>query len=416
MSLQEEKKIGALAPDSVNDGSQEEVQSPPKPTPGPTFPDGGTRAWMTVAGCFLLSFTSYGQLNAFGVFQAYYAQNQLKDHSASAISWIGSIQLGLTYIFGLFLGRAFDLYGSRKLLILGWLLSTFCLMMLSLSKTYYQIFLSHGLGLGIGIALQFYPLLAVPNHWFMKRRAYVLGIVVAGSSLSGVIFPIMLSRLFEEIGFPWTIRTFAFVIFALQGISIPFVKERFPPRKDLPKFDSAALKETPFVMHILSGMFISFGLYTPFWYIEFLFGRVGLGLFADKFGRFNVMVITIFICSASSFALWTTSHTTVELIFFAIIFGFTSGAYNSIAPSCTAQLTKDPTRIGARVGMFMTGMAPGIITGPSIAGAILSDSNGSYVGLACFVGAVVAFSGIIIYTFMLLIYTHKIWYPSVPLI
>ena len=83
--------------------------------------------------------------------------------------------------------------------------------------------------------------------------------VVAGSSLSGVIFPIMLSRLFEEIGFPWTIRTFAFVIFALQGISIPFVKERFPPRKDLPKFDSAALKETPFVMLILSGMFISFG-------------------------------------------------------------------------------------------------------------------------------------------------------------
>ena len=52
-------------------------------------------------------------MNAFGVFQAYYAQNQLKDHSASAISWIGSIQLGLTYIFGLFLGRAFDLYGSR---------------------------------------------------------------------------------------------------------------------------------------------------------------------------------------------------------------------------------------------------------------------------------------------------------------
>lgn len=63
MSLQEEKKIGALAPDSVNDGSQEEVQSPPKPTPGPTFPDGGTRAWMTVAGCFLLSFTSYGEFS-----------------------------------------------------------------------------------------------------------------------------------------------------------------------------------------------------------------------------------------------------------------------------------------------------------------------------------------------------------------
>lgn len=50
-------------------------------------------------------------------------------------------------------------------------------MMTSLSTKYYQIFLSHGVGLGIGIALQFYPIMALPSHWFHKRRAFALGIV-----------------------------------------------------------------------------------------------------------------------------------------------------------------------------------------------------------------------------------------------
>ncbi|KAL5536516.1 hypothetical protein ACEPAF_338 [Sanghuangporus sanghuang] len=251
----------------------------------------------------------------------------------------------------------------------------------------------------------------------MRRRAFALGIVVAGSSLSGVIFPIMLSKLFQSIGFPWTVRTLAFMCFALQGISIPFVKERFPPRAGVPLIDRSVYKDKPFLLHVTSGFFIAFGLYTPFWYIELyalrekisanlafylisimnaagLLGRVSLGHVADRLGRFNIMICTIFLCIASVFAIWITSHTAVELIFFALIFGFTSGAYLSISPSCTVKLTSDTTKIGSRVGIFMTGMAPGILTGPSIAGALLSTDGGSYVGLQCFIGAFISASAV----------------------
>lgn len=54
-----------------------------------------------------------GQVNAFGVFQSYYAANQLKESSASDISWIGGVQIALLYISGLILGRVFDKYGAR---------------------------------------------------------------------------------------------------------------------------------------------------------------------------------------------------------------------------------------------------------------------------------------------------------------
>lgn len=373
-------------------------------------PDGGIRAWMTVFGCFLLSFTSYGQVNAFGVFQTYYAENQLQGRSASDISWIGSLQIGLIYVSGLVLGRFFDLHGSRVLFVSGWLLSAFSLMMLSISRLYYQIILSHGIGFGLGMALQFYPLLAIPSHWFLKRRAYVLGIVVAGSSLSGVLFPIMLSRLFPSIGFAWTVRTLAFLCFALQGVSIFLVKERLPHRKHAPRLDMSLRGDIPFILHLISGFFIAFGLYTPTWYISLyalkegvssnlsfylisianaagMFGRIILGHVADKTGRFNTMIATLLIGVISVLAIWTTAHTAVALVWFAILSGLAVAAYTSIASSCTAQLTPDPSRIGARVGLFMTVMAPGITTGPSIAGAIMSDTNGSYLGLQLFVGS-----------------------------
>jgi len=51
------------------------------------------RAWLTVFGGFLALFCTFGQMNAFGTFQTYYARHQLEASSPSTISWIGSLQL-----------------------------------------------------------------------------------------------------------------------------------------------------------------------------------------------------------------------------------------------------------------------------------------------------------------------------------
>lgn len=102
----------------------------------------------------------------------------------------------------------------------------------------------------------------------------------------------MLSRLFDLVGFPWAVRTLAFMCFTLQAISIPFIKERFPPQVGAPRFDPSASQDMPFMLHVVGAFFISFGmfhimqkarilyickltlsffligLYTPLWYIE----------------------------------------------------------------------------------------------------------------------------------------------------
>ncbi|KAH9838541.1 MFS monocarboxylate transporter [Rhodofomes roseus] len=375
-------------------------QSPPAITL--TFPEGGLRAWSNVIGCFLLAFTSFGQLNAFGVFQTYYAENLLQDYTLSSISWIGSVQLVITYISGIILGRVFDIYGARSSLVIGWILSTFSLMMTSLSRKYYQIVLAQGIGLGIGIALQY---MTVPTHWFRAKRAAAMGIVVSGASLSGIIYPIMLSRLFDSVGFPWAVRIMAFMNFGIQAVAIPLVKERLPHRLGLPLVDVGAFREGTFLLHIIAGFLAPFGLYTPYWYIELfslstglsanlsfymiaimnaagLVGRVLTGYLGDRYGRFNVTVPILVLGAISSMAIWTTSKGAAE----TVVFSRMEAAYSSISASATAQITPDPTQIGARIGMFMTAMAPGILTGPSISGAILQHNGGNYLGLQIFVG------------------------------
>lgn len=54
--------------------------------------EGGTRAWLTVAGSAAATFASFGWVNCIGLFQAEYERDLLKDYSSSQISWITSIE------------------------------------------------------------------------------------------------------------------------------------------------------------------------------------------------------------------------------------------------------------------------------------------------------------------------------------
>lgn len=104
---------------------------------------------------------------------------------------------------------------------------SFSFFMLSLAKphNYYQVFLSQAIGMGLGMGLVIVPAVSIPAHYFRRRRLLAMGFIfagqcypgvtrqpsiycfVTGSSLGGVIFPIMLNRLINgRVGFAWGIR------------------------------------------------------------------------------------------------------------------------------------------------------------------------------------------------------------------
>lgn len=96
----------------------------------------------------------------------------------------------------------------------------------------YQIFLTQGLGAGIGTGLLYIPSMAIVSHYFVKRRALAMTIVVSGSSLGAVIHPIMLNKTLEGyLGFKNAVRASAGLVTGLLLIACLLMRTRLPPPK-----------------------------------------------------------------------------------------------------------------------------------------------------------------------------------------
>lgn len=252
----------------------------------------------------------------------------------------------------------------------------FALFMTSLCKEYYQLFLAQGFLLGVGLASVLLPGYAISAQYFTKYRGLALGIVVSGSSLGGVIWPIVLNKLLVKVGFGWAVRIVAFI--ELPLLIIGCLSVRAPVQKaghTKPKPDFSCVKN-PVLILLAFGLFlVYFGLFTPFFFIEpwalslgldssfafytisivnsaSLFGRILPGLLADRFGCYNIAVISA-VSSGLVCTCMVKATSVAGITIFALAYGFTSGAIISLQGVCAAKLVP-PTQFGVAMGSAMT--------------------------------------------------------------
>ena len=75
----------------------------------------------------------------------------------SQVSWIGSIQIFLTFAISAFSGRSADAGYARHAVLVGTSLCVLGTFMTSFAKTYWQIFLAQGICEGIGMGIMYMP-------------------------------------------------------------------------------------------------------------------------------------------------------------------------------------------------------------------------------------------------------------------
>lgn len=176
--------------------------------------------------------------------------NQLANHTRSEIARIGSFSCFSVFFLSIFSGRWFDSHGARAIVICGTIISTAALFCLAFCKVYYQFLLAHLL-FGIGCAFLYSPCTAVVAHWFLKRRATAVGIILCGSGLGGVIFPIVLSSLFPRLGFRKTVLVLAGMAGFLFLPSWFTVRARLPPKQSIPwSHAGRPWKETKYSVYV----------------------------------------------------------------------------------------------------------------------------------------------------------------------
>ncbi|THZ24484.1 MFS monocarboxylate transporter [Aureobasidium pullulans] len=376
------------------------------------------RSASVLVGAFCAFFCSVGFFNAWGIFQEYYQVHQLSTKSQFDISWIGSFSICAMYLTSPVAGIAYDKTGPRMLLSIGSIGALFAIFMVSLCEEYYQFFLAQALVFGVSSAFLLVPSLSTLTKYFKKNRALGMGIVVAGSSTGGVIWPIVLDQLLNHtsLGFGWTIRVVAFIMLPLLAISCLLVRVPVVAlvQHDVnnkastakPKADFSIVKNPAFLLCCAGLAIANLGMFSPFFYVSSyaaslhmstsftfylvsivngasFFGRILPGILADCYGCFNLLFCAALTSGIVAFC-WTGATSVAGVTVWALAYGFASGAIMSLQTACISRLAT-PETMGTAMGMAMGSIALMALFGTPISGQLVGEYG--YLALSMFAGA-----------------------------
>ncbi|PTB44629.1 hypothetical protein M441DRAFT_66370 [Trichoderma asperellum CBS 433.97] len=346
--------------------------------------DTGVKAWLQVLGSFFLYFSSWGIINSFGVFETYYEQRILSHMSPSSIAWIGSVQSALLMVVG--------------------------------------IMLAQGICVGIGAGFLFVPSVALLPQYFHKRRALANGIAASGSSIGGVLFPIMFRQLEVKIGFPWATRTIALLSLATCVISIGVMRQRFKPQEKRALLQLSAFREAQYSLFCLACFLGFLGFYNFLVYVQpfaietgvvdanigfylvailnaaSTFGRFGPNFVADYAGSLNILFPALTITAILAYC-WVAVNSASGIIALSALYGFFSGAFVSLIAVVMMEITQDIRKL--RLGMCFALESIGLLIGTPIGGTIV-NRTGSYLGVQLFCGSCLAACAVILLSVRLL--------------
>jgi predicted MFS family arabinose efflux permease len=280
---------------------------------------------------------------------------------------------------GAITGSIYDAGYVHSLMLVGSFLVVFGQMMLSLATSYYQVVLAQAICIGIGCGCLFVPGVAILSTYFSTKIATAMGLAASGSSLGGVIYPIVFHRLQPTIGFPWATRIIGFI--ALFGLAIAnmTLRVRTVPDSRRKFLDLPAFKEPPYALFVL-GNFLGFmGLYVVFFYVQTyaiqtnitndnmafyllsvlnagsVFGRIIPNFIADRTGPLNMIIPCAMMSGVLALCL-IVAHRLAPVIVICALYGFFSGSFVSLPPTILVHLTANRAMIGTRMGMCFTGM------------------------------------------------------------
>ena len=333
------------------------------------------------------------------------------------------------------MGWLTDKLGPRAVLTVFGSFVGICYLLLSQITSLWQFQMTYALIGGIGISTITVPVMATVSRWFLKRRGLMIGIVQAGVSIGGFLFPPFSVWLILAHG--WRTAYAILGVIALVGIvGAGFFLRRDP--RDVGQWPDGAREEVEKEMiqplssslnpvfslreairtsqfWILVGLYASFGFcrttFTAHIVVQVqdlgftlfdganvlavlsassIIGRIGMGRVADKIGNKPAFIIS-FAATAIILGWVLIAHSLWGLYLFALVFGFAWGAQAVLRFAVTSEVF-GMVSLGLLMGIFGFAESGAATFGSYIAGHIF-DVTGSY-QQAFWAGIVISVVGI----------------------
>ncbi|KAL1675151.1 major facilitator superfamily domain-containing protein [Schizophyllum commune] len=357
--------------------------------------DGGFGAWSFLAAAFMVETIAWAFSTAYGTLLYAYMEDPnfgSQPNATSLLALIGPIGSGIMYCLCPALNPLLTRYprAARPIVWAGTLICFVSLFASSYARTVVQLVALQGVLYSIGGTMVYVPTIFYMSQWFVERRGIANGVMMAGTSLGGVLLPLVLPPLLARVGLGGTLRIFAGVTTAALVPFLPFIRGRVPvgrgrsigfsrdsggargdessatrdnggsgSRAGSAREDSApAAKrwwtEPSFLLLLAVNTLQAFGYFAPMlWLPTFAselnlspfkssvslsvlnagaaLGRISTGFLSDRFNPWAVAFFTLLTTALSAFILWgVLAYTFAGLLAFSIVYGAFSGGWAAL--------------------------------------------------------------------------------------
>ncbi|KAI4244307.1 MAG: hypothetical protein L6R40_003033 [Gallowayella cf. fulva] len=192
--------------------------------------DRGKDAWLFLAGCFMVEALIWGFPFSFGVFQEYYSTHEPFSLKPSGIAIIGTSSTGIMYLSCPILFAVFKRWPHirRSSTMTGLAINTAAIVAASFATQVSHLILTQGVLYAIGGVMIYCPTIVFLDEWFVRRKGLAFGMMWAGTGVSGIVLPFIMSALLARFSFQTTLRAYAVALVLLALPLLYFVRPRLP--------------------------------------------------------------------------------------------------------------------------------------------------------------------------------------------
>lgn len=386
--------------------------------------------YIIVIASFFIIFVMHGFHSTYGVFfsslQAEFGWNR------TLVSGAYSLEFFLEGVFATMGGRLTDRFGPRAVMIAYALILGLAYFLMSRVNALWQLYVFWGIIVGLGTSIGNVSLLSTTARWFIKRRAFMSGIVKVGTGAGIFVMPLLVTWLIVSYG--WRNAFVIAAIICVVGIvaGAQFLR-RDPAQKGLQPLgagepgagDSFQAGEglSPRQAIRTRQFWMTCAMYFIAWYCAMtiqvhivphalgigftaaqaagilsavgavsIIGRIVMGGAGDRLGSTRALVICYLILAIS--LVWLQfAHDFWALLLFTIPYGFAHGGFFALVSPVFAELFGTKSH-GSVFGVALLFSQTGGAVGPLVAGRIF-DVAGSY-QLAFLILVFVAVAGLAI--------------------
>jgi len=368
--------------------------------------------WLVVAAAFAVTFVGFGSAYTFSAFVGPLQKDFVA--SRAAVSFVFSLAGFLYFGFGIVSGPLADRWGSRRLAVIGMLLTGIGLASASAARSLTEVYAAYGLGVGLGVGCSYVPAVGAVQRWFAKRRGFASGLAVSGIGVGTLIMPPLASVLIAALGWREAYLVLGGLA-AFVGVGMALLIENDPSDRGLgPDGDplpsggerrraagatlGEAMRSPRFINLYIACLICSFGVFVPFVHLApyavdhgirqsiavLLLGAIGvgstagrflLGGLADRMGR-RAALVMMFIGMALALAVWAVSTEVWSLAAFAFAYVVFYGGWVAVLPAVVMDYFGG-RNVSGTIGVLYTSVAFGTLIGPSAAG-LAFDVTQSY--------------------------------------